>query len=310
MTKKATPAKKGKAAKAEKAPKAAKVEAASEHKASEVIPAVPVALLEAHPSLPQAEAWLAHFAEHYTSTGERHRVLEAQMAKPVPAPEPEPAKPAGKKQRSPLMPPTLPGAARPVAAPMPDLAWRAPAAPEPAPAPEPMPEPEAAAEAEVYAEAESYDAFAAPEPSAAPEPEAEFDLFAQLAAEEQRIEDPDDFLSRLTAQGEAAADGRSFEFEESSFTGASEPSSPFLATAEEGTTMIAAISEPEEEGTTMIAAISEPDEEPALAEPSDSTTMIAAISDEDLENLTAPSDEGAAAKGARKSRKASKKKKG
>lgn len=315
MTKKATAGKKAKAPKAEKVVKA-KADSA-ETKASEVIAAVPIALLEAHPSLPSGDAWLRLFAEHYKHTASRHAALEAASA---PAPEPEPVKASGKKGRSPFVPPTLPSARPTIVAhePLPDLSWSAPAA-QAAHDPEPEPETLAEVEPEVLA----------PEPEVEQEAEAEpeFDLFAQLAAEEKRIEDPDDFLARLQAQGEAAVDGRPSMFEEVDFakTLPSDQSSPFIVAhtglssdhLDEQTTMIAALPD-EDEGTAMIAAMPDdvsadelPEDDTArYAEPSDSTMMIAAITDEELENLTAPGEDGAAPKAGRKSRKASKKKKG
>jgi hypothetical protein len=309
MTKKATAGKKAKTPKAEKAAKT-RSESSGEAKASEVIASVPIALLEARPTLPSGDTWLGLFSDHYQNSAARAALrAEALEVAPTPEPEPEPAKRAGKKGRSPFIPPTLPSA-RPVVVahePLPDLSFTAPSA-EPifAVEPEPIPEPTAELEADPN-----------PESAAPAEPEPEFDLFAQLAAEEERSGDPDDFLARLQAQGEAAVDGRPLMFEEEDFAKRlpSDHSSPFIPAPTDldgQTTMIAALPD-EDEGTAMIAAVSDEayeDEAPRLAEPGDSTTMIAAISDDELDSLTAPGEEGEAPKAGRKSRKASKKKKG
>jgi hypothetical protein len=336
---------KRKTTKADKAPKsdASKVATPAESKASEVIAPVAIALLAAHPTLPDREDILLTFAAHYVEAQARHVALAAQ-----PEPEPEPVKPVGKKGRTPFQPPTLPSM-RPVdlghapglapqAETLPDLQWDATtgAAAESVEA-----EPDAAfAEPEesdlAYAESvapEAYpEVFEDEEPAAVDTNEAggldEEDPFATLDESPGEVEDDaDDFFARLQAQGEAALDGKSSMFEEVDFSAhhPSDQSSPFITSplvaepeGDEGrTTMIAAFPDDEDELLAAPSAVEpEPEPEPeleqeeaaAFAEPNESTMMIAAITDEDIEAATGASEDGAEAKPARKSRKSSKKK--
>ncbi len=330
---------KRKTTKADKAPKSetSKVTTPAESKASEVIAPVAIALLAAHPTLPDREDILLTFAAHYVESQARHVALAAQ-----PEPEPEPVKPVGKKGRTPFQPPTLPSM-RPIDlghAPvfvtqeeaLPDLQWDAATGAAA----------ESADEAELeaaFAEPEELDAFyeeaAEPEVAEDHEPLAvgandagelgEDDPFATLEGSASAVEDDaDDFFARLQAQGEAALDGKSSMFEEVDFSAhhPSDQSSPFITSplvaepeADEGrTTMIAAFPDDEDELLAASPAVepepeAEPEEAaPAFAEPNESTMMIAAITDEDIDAATAPSEDGAEAKPARKSRKSSKKK--
>jgi len=336
---------KRKTTKSDKAPKseASKVATPAESKASEVIAPVSIALLAAHPTLPDREDILLTFAAHYVESQARHVALAAQ-----PEPEPEPVKPVGKKGRTPFQPPTLPSM-RPVDlghAPvnathedtLPDLQWDT-ATSAVAKADEVEPDAAFAETEESYLSHEGAGASEAytevlgvledEEPVALEgterEESSEEDPFATLDASPAGVEDDaDDFFARLQAQGEAALDGKSSMFEEVDFSAQhpSDQSSPFItsplvaeAEADEGrTTMIAAFPDDEDELLASPPAVepeleAEPEEAAAaFAEPNESTMMIAAITDDDIEAATAPSEDGAEAKPARKSRKSSKKK--
>jgi hypothetical protein len=301
---------------------AKKVAVAPEAKASEVIEAVPIALLATHAALPDRQELLSVFARHHLEARARHIEL---AARPEPEPEPEPVKPL-KNQRAPLMPPTLPGprpsvslAAPPPAKPEVELTGSGPNA-ELVDEPPLVPvAPEAIGEA--LEERPTFAVDPLEDPLAAAEPD-----------------DSDDFFARLQAQGEAAVDGRSSMFEEMDFGVAvsSDQSSPFivapaaatddLAPAEGRTTMMQAFDDDGLVEDELFAVSPRSDEEPAplevlevaedaaesppaFAEPNDSTTMIQAVSDEDLEAAASSSEATPVAAG-RKSRKASKKKRG
>jgi hypothetical protein len=241
------------------------------------VPIVPVALLERHASLPEREVILAAFADDYPRVLARAVELAAALAAPAPSA-------TQKKARAAAEPPTLPSARpverphTPAQIPLPELALDRPADPAPA-------------------------IQATPEEVRAPEAVPTEDPFATFTEEDH--EDADAFFASLRTE---RAEPEVTEFDL--------PVTPSAEPREEGgaTVMIAAMPDEseahpaEEDRTTMISAMA--DDEPAPNE--DRTTMIQAVVDEDDASpaeaegaeLTAPEAK------TRRSRKATKRKRG
>lgn len=282
---------------------------ATESKASEVIPPVAIALLEAHPQLPDGAAILASFAEHYRESLER--AAAAALAPPEPPPEPEPTReskrtgpqPRPALHRTPVAPPTLATMPPPppfepaptvvvvedevTLAPPPDLATLAP--------------PEHATDADaLFAEPESAvfaeDAELFGDKSAA----SEDDIFASLGgASDAGTSDAgftasSDYSDPFIRADAPATSGGSDLFAASEIVADAEAPAPLFAEPEERTTAIAAFEDVE----------SAPVEEAA---PTDRTTMIQAMPD-DEPGEAAEGNGDDSPKTGRKSRKSKKKK--
>lgn len=307
------------------AERSAKAAATKEQDRSDgVIPEVAIALLDAHPALPDKDHILEAFAVFYREVAERAAAAAIAAATRPPEPEPEP-EPKPKRR-------TLPAAdiaSRPRLVSSPAVAPVAAVLPVPAAAPVPaVAEPIAAAaqvveveEArpaeilEVDEEAGGLDALLAEAEGASASSESD-DIFALLAKE---------------AEGKVDED---FDF---SFQTASDQSNPFFVTAsppslDETSTVLVEGLEAEtvdpfagtpvsqealdadfdrsafqEPSAASEAATDEPSETElpvALVEPTESTTLIQAMPEEE------PAEGGAGASSARKSRKASKKRRG
>ncbi|MFO0749448.1 MAG: hypothetical protein U1F43_27835 [Myxococcota bacterium] len=277
----------------------AKVAGGSEAKSDEVIPAVAIALLEAHPQLPDGDAILAAFAEHYRETLARAAELAAA---PPPEPEPAPAPPAktgphARPARAAWVPPTLPPMARPVVEPEPE--------PELAPLPELSPEPLP----DALDVGPSTD-HGSPAPFSEPEASSVFADDVELFGDTSQVSDDDIFAA--LAKGDAKSD------DDLGFTPASDYSDPFIRTAAPtpGSDPFIATSACADADARTTAIPAFDDIEAAIPEeagPTDRTTMIQAMPDDEPaeggESAEAPeSTDDGGAKGGRRSRKAKKKK--
>jgi hypothetical protein len=261
--------------------------------ASRVIPAVPVALLDANPNLPDKQALLDAFAEYYRAAEIRAVELARKLSEPEPEPEvvPEPTVTVThKKKRPPYQPPTLPSLRPVVSQPAPVLDLVRPAA---SAEPEPV-----AAEPEVEVEPETVPEIG--------EAEGLADALAEAEAAPVIEDDTADIFAMLQAEAEGKIDEDHF-----AVTSPSDQSNPFISTHTLATVELEA--EPADEGATkMIAAFRDDDEliatpAPQLAEPVESTMLIQAMPDDEPAEPAEP-EAGASTPATRKSRKASKKK--
>ncbi len=281
-------------AKVKVAPEKASAPKQAEHKANEVIPEVAIALLEAHPALPDRAGILDQFADYFRAAKER---AEALAAAPAPAPEPEKPRSAERKVRPTLEPPR----------PRMTSAFDAPvvAAPEPEAA-SPSAEPDAALD-----EVEAPLVEDVAEPEAAPEA----DLYSPFETEPAR--ETDDLFALLAGETPNKGGDDDFDF---SYQTASDQSSPFLAapsTFANAVTGEHARPAVDDGATKMISAFEDdgvfgtpiaqeampaepPPEAPAHIAPSESTMMIQAM----------PDDEPVEPDAGRKSKKTSKKRRG
>jgi len=261
----------------------------AEQKANEVIPEVAVALLEAHPALPDQALILEEFSQHFRSAAARAEALASASAAAAQA---APASDSDKQRKRRT---TVEAPAR--------LSPRATSSYEPpvvaAPAVSSV-----AAGAPVYESTEDVSSALEDEPAHAlvasePEPE-EPSVFAALEAEATR--EPEDLFALLAADPTTSrASDDDFDF---GYQTASDQSSPFLAAAplrdDSATVMVSAVDDDAIFGT-PIAQEALPVEAPATVAPTESTMMIQAMPDE--EPADGPAD-------TRKSRKSTKKRRG
>ena len=266
----------------------------AEHKADEVIPEVAVALLEAHPSLPDRADILEEFAQHFRSAAARAEASAAASAAAEKAAsvatEGDRQRGGERKRRTTAEPPSR-TVSRPVAS------FEATVVATPA------------ASAPVAVAAPVFESVMEDEPAAeliATEPEAEVSVFAALEAEASR--EPEDLFALLAADPTTArASDDDFDF---SYQTSSDQSSPFLsapmpaAALDEGATSMFGAFEDDGLGTPLAMEALPAEEEkpvPATIAPSESTMMTQAM----------PDDEPAEAEAAgRKSRKSTKKRRG
>lgn len=289
-------------AKPTETPRAAPAKAASKASvagASRVIPAVPVALLDENPNLPDKHALLDAFAEHYRASELRAAELAKKLSEPEPEPVVEVAAPnTNKKKRPPYQPPTLPSLRPVVTQPAPVLELALPTSVEP----------EVAQTASQPSEPEPVAAVEEPTLEEAAPEIAESEGMAAALAEAESAPEPDDDTADIFAMLQAEAEGRVDE-DPFGMPSPSDQSNPFISTHTLATAELEAV--PAEEGaTTMIAAFRDDDElmatpEPQLAEPAESTMLIQAMPDDEPAEPEATTEAPAAG---RKGRKASKKK--
>jgi len=329
------------------AARAAKAVAPKEqHKADEVIAEVAIALLEAHPTLPDKDYILESFASFYRDAAER---AAAAAAAPVPEPAPEP-EPEPKPKRRASLTMDVASRPRPVSSPsVAPLAAVAPAAPAAVPVAQVLEVEEAQpveileyeedaggidallAEAEGASEAsaESDDLFALLAKEAEGKVDDDFDFSFQTAADqsspffvapaapvvdegatvvveglEAAVVDP--FAGTPISQEALEADWQPSSAGPSGREADWQPSSAGPSGIEADWQPGAAVDAEEAVIEAEEAVGEQPDAEApvALVEPSESTTLIQAMPDDE------PADSGASAPQGRKSRKASKERRG
>jgi len=288
-----------------KAPReASRVQVDSREKAREVIEPVKIALLEAHPTLPDSEEILEAFAEDYRTVETRR----AERAAAAAAAQAEAARVAATKvaEKRPVSRRTTRPAWSPneITAPVPEPV-AAPSEHAPAPAPEPLP---AVIEAEVEIELPPLEAAVEPAPPdmvLQPEPSSVFAEDAPLFGDEE-IPPAEDIFASL-GQSSAASDPDDFGFG----SGPSEYSDPFIAVGKDQAA--SATAEPDMPTSTSMPAfddvLSTPSED---ASPTDRTTMIQAMPDDEPEgdgNGDTAEPEEAKSSAGRRSRKSSTRKK-
>lgn len=294
----------------------------AQDKGDEVIPEVAIALLEAHPTLPDKDHILEAFAVFYREAAERAAAAAIAAAAPPPEPEPEP-EPKPKRR-------TLPAAdiaSRPRLVSSPAVAPVAAILPAPAAAPVPAAAEPVVAAAQVV-EVEEV------RPAEILEVDEEAGGLDALLAEAEGASassDSDDIFALLAKEAEGKID-EDFDF---SFQTASDQSNPFFVTAsppspdETSTVLVegleaevvdpfagtpvsqealdadfdrSALRESSAEPEAPTEEPSEPEAPVALVEPTESTTLIQAMPEEEPAESSASSS--------RKSRKASKKRRG
>ncbi|MCC6623001.1 MAG: hypothetical protein IT385_17210 [Deltaproteobacteria bacterium] len=278
---------------------APRVQVDSRARAQEVIKPVRIALLEAHPSLPDTETILGAFAEHFRSAEERRAAARAEAEAAAQKAELDKKIASRRTVRpswAPAMPPATGPSPRPVAPPA--------AAPEPA-----IARPDEPAPVVVEAPAPTYARVPEPDYSTA-EIEAEPLALAEDEASSVVVEDdapsifveddapPADDIFASLGQSKPAVGGDDFAF-------TSDYSDPFIA-------LDKAAPPPEPDEAAALPAFD--DVVHAVAEeaaPTDRTTMIQAMPDDDEgEAASEPADNGAdAGKSPRKSRKSSQRRK-
>jgi len=265
---------------------AARVLVDSRAKAQEIIKPVSIALLEAHPELPDVETILGAFAEHYHGAEERRE--EARAAAEAAAQKAELEKKiASRKTVRPSWAPASPP-------PITSQGVRPQVAPPIAPPPEPEPEPELPPLA-VAVE---------PEPPAidvASEPSPIFVDDAPSIFETDDAPPPEDIFAAL-GQSKPRSDSEDFGFTSDysdPFISVARPVEPAAAEPDERTSALPAFDD-------IVSAVSEE------AAPTDRTTMIQAMPDDEEAAESAEPTEAApedSGRGSRKSRKSSQRRK-